>query len=148
MKKRKIPDSSNVYFLLVALLGLAAIFFAVTMYGRFINDEAQILAEREGALESKGVLKGTAEVQFDFGNGTKRKFAGDIFEGVTVLDAVLAAADAGEIDILYKDNAFVSIGARVNGSRHWQAYKNEKKVLGSLNSMPIGDKDTVELRYE
>lgn len=109
----------------------------------------ELLLSRDSLRVSPSSIIGTVELQFDFGNGEKRRFEGSIVKGMTLLDTLYGAAEAGKIEIVINGNKLASIGGFKNEkTQTWSIYRNKKKISTNAWGVPVLDKDEVLLKYE
>jgi len=79
---------------------------------------------------------------------TKRAFIGEIIEGMTISDALLVSAKAGNFDFDYEGGVLKRIGEfEINGKK-WNIYLNGYKAEESLDKVFIEAKDKIELKFE
>lgn len=90
-----------------------------------------------------------AEVQFNFGNGVKRRFEGNIYRGVSIAEAINAAAKAGNIRVVWHEQrVLVSDSKTAPEQKLVAVYKNNQPIVGDLEAMLIADNDEIELHAE
>lgn len=92
---------------------------------------------------------GEAVLIIDFGENNKRAFSGEVIEGMTVFDALLVSARAGNVSFDFKNNSLKRIDwlFQENGKK-WNVYFNRKKVEEDLNDILIKPGDKIELKLE
>ena len=98
-----------------------------------------------------GAKPGTAELVFYFPGGGQRDFSGEIVEGMTVFDAVLASVQGGGLTIDYStENSVLEIKS-VNdivgeGTEKWHFSLNgETVVAAQIDLVEIKDGDKIEV---
>ena len=117
---------------LVLAAGVLAVFLAINFYG------------------SKADF-GTAELSVLFPDGAKRSFSGEIIEGMTVFDAILAPVRGGNFSVDYSaDGGVLEIrsvdGVAGKGTDKWQIYLNREIVdTTQIDSTGIKSGDKIEL---
>jgi len=88
-----------------------------------------------------------AVLTVNFGE-TKRSFAGEAMEGMTIFDALLVSAEAGDFSFDFDNGKLKGINGFQENDKKWNLYLNEKRVEGSLNKILIEAGDKVELIFE
>jgi len=78
----------------------------------------------------------------------KRAFAGQVIEGMTIFDALLVSARAGNFDFNYQEDAFLKIGQLEENLKKWNVYLNGKKIENSPNEVFIKSQDKIEFQFE
>ncbi len=120
---------------------LALVSFAIILIAnRSLNKEAADLAGLRGAPSS-----GEAWLEFDFGNGAKRKFVGD-FAAAIPLSMVLEAnrKEAG-LSLDFKAGRIDKIDGR---SGKWVIYQNNKKVSSPFVKLTVKGGDRYLFKLE
>lgn len=106
--------------------------------------------------ENRGSVKEEATLILSFENGGKgRVFQGEVVDGMTVLEALRASSEAGQIDLKYSFDAEskVAINA-LNGyfkdsDVKISFYLNNNHIdTGYINKIPISGGDIIEARLE
>lgn len=89
-----------------------------------------------------------AALIINFGE-TKRAFAGETIEGMTIADALFVSAQAGDFDFDLEEGVLKRIGQfEEDATRKWNVYLNGRKVEDSLNEVLIKNGDKIELKFE
>lgn len=142
---KKIPSP----YALGSVLLLAILVVWAVLYFAYQNDFA-----REVSSLREYDAFGKASLLLNFGDGTMRKFEGDIVGGMTVYDALNQSAKAGgfEVETTLEEGSVVveAIGGiRNRKDKIWHFYLNEsfKNRTSPLN-YSIRSGDVVEFRYE
>jgi len=92
---------------------------------------------------------GPNEVALIINDGeTKRAFAGEVVEGMTISDALVTSARAGNFDFNYENGILKRIGQFEQNGKKWNAYLNGKKIGDSPDKVFIKAKDKIELKFE
>lgn len=91
-----------------------------------------------------------ATLTFFLGND-KRTFRGEVFDKMTILDALVASTQAGKIKVLYTlDSNNDTYIEEINGYQsisNTQIYLNSQKIdAQDLNKITIKPGDTIEIR--
>jgi len=79
---------------------------------------------------------------------TKRAFAGQVIEGMTISDTLLISAQAGNFDFDYKNGILKRIGQFEQNEKKWNAYLNGVKIEEPLDKVFIKARDKIELKFE
>ena len=79
---------------------------------------------------------------------TKRAFAGEVVEGMTISDTLLISAQAGNFDFDYKNGILKRIGQFEQNEKKWNAYLNGVKIEEPLDKVFIKARDKIELKFE
>lgn len=143
-KSPKAPELSPVtcWILLLAafLAGLAAIFFANSV---FYSDHLK----RTGEIANTVIPEhGTAWIELDFGNGSKRLFEGNLRgRAYPLLTGLDAAADAGNFRYKIGTGKIVSL-AGIQGN--WKIYKNNGLITDPVDKIILEKGDQYSLRRE
>ncbi len=88
-----------------------------------------------------------AALTIDFGD-SKRSFAGEIIEDMTVYHVLLASEEAGQLDIDFDRKEVKKInGVQIN-DKEWYLYLNQEKVEDSFDQVFVNPGDRIELRLE
>lgn len=130
--------------LIARIIFVAILAGAIFIFDRFYGKEPSAF---------KNVSKNEAALFIDFDN-MKKVFAGEVVEGMTVLDALNASVAAGQIKLTY--HVDISNNTKVteinnheaNGNEQFTFYINSRKIDPSeLNKTHIkpGDKITIKL---
>lgn len=92
----------------------------------------------------------TVRLTIDFGDGRKRAFVGTSADGMTVLAALRAAAEAGRFAVSTDARGRLAdvAGYRAGGGRRWAAYRNDLPLQDLPGHVEVGPGDRVLLRYE
>lgn len=149
-------DSYSKILLSIAVIsGLLGIWYVTDQDRRASSEFArlgvtqELLLSRDSMRVPASSIIGTVELQFDFGNGERRRFEGSIVKGMTLLDTLYGAAEAGKIEVVINGNKLASIGGLKNEkSQAWSIYRNKKKISTNAWGVPVLDKDEVLLKYE
>lgn len=93
-----------------------------------------------------------AQVVVDFGNGTRRAFAGPVAPGTKALDAMSFAAAAGglALELAGKDEiAVVRVGDVTNtAERRWEVSLNDQGPVWRLRETEVRPGDRLQLEFE
>ncbi len=134
--------------------GLLVIFIAAFFVALIVSGLALDIVPDKGD-ENQRILavQHKAELTINFGNGTIRKFDGEIAEGMTVFN-VLEFAGYGNFDFeLSGAPGFQKISS-IDGmkstpaGKQWKVYVNGKEQNASIDAIPVSGKDKIELRYQ
>jgi len=79
---------------------------------------------------------------------TKRAFAGEVTDNMTILDAVRTSAKAGNFDFDYQEDVLKRIDEIEQNEKKWNAYLNGTEIQGSLDKVLIKAGDKIELKLE
>jgi len=79
---------------------------------------------------------------------TKRAFAGEVTDNMTILDAVRTSAKAGNFDFDYQEDVLKRIDEIEQNEKRWNAYLNGTEIQGSLDKVLIKAGDKIELKLE
>lgn len=79
---------------------------------------------------------------------TKRAFAGEVVEGMTILDTLVTSAKAGNFDFDYQEGILNRVDGFEKNEKKWNAYLNGSKVQESLDGVLIKAGDKIELKFE
>lgn len=92
-----------------------------------------------------------AQVVIDFGNGTRRAFAGPVEPGTKALDAMSYAAAAGQLALEFagqNEMAVVRVGEITNTvERRWQVDLNGRGPLWRLQETEVRPGDKLQLTF-
>lgn len=93
-----------------------------------------------------------AQVVIDFGNGTRRAFAGPVTPGTKALDAMSFAAAAGGLALEFAgrdEMAVVRVGDVTNtADRRWQVNLNGRGPVWRLQETEVRPGDRLQLEFE
>ncbi|MDP1628982.1 MAG: hypothetical protein Q8L57_00010 [bacterium] len=96
-----------------------------------------------------------ALVFFDFGSANpQRFFAGQVVEGMTLLDALTVSAAAGNLDLEIAGNVgeekIVKINGLIDGrdGGSWNYYRGGAKITNTLSAQLIRPGDRIKFVYE
>lgn len=146
------PPNSKLYFAIAVAAGVIGIWFVYYTNSQatqeFFNLSSNMKESSLSPSLMRSLAKGHVEIQFEFGNGTKRRFAGNVGEDITLLDAVLGAANAGGIAVTLNGTSLAAIAGFENKTKHWVVYKNKEKISGAWTGVVVVNKDEFILRYE
>lgn len=101
-------------------------------------------------------LTGESSLILDEGNGNQRKFQGPVIDRMSILSALLASKNGGEITFKYsiqKNGSVVlsSINNKISqdGNREWMFYLNGTLVAAeNINKTIIKPGDLIIVKYE
>lgn len=79
---------------------------------------------------------------------TKRVFLGEVREGMTIFDALLVSAKAGNFDFSFEGDKLKRIDQLEENSKKWNVYLNGIRIENSLDEVFIKAQDEIELRFE
>jgi len=79
---------------------------------------------------------------------TKRAFAGEVIDNMTILDAVRTSAKAGNFDFDYQEDVLKRIDEIEQNEKKWNAYLNGTEIQESLDKVLIKAGDKIELKLE
>ena len=137
--------SSGTGTLIVQVIFVIVIAGVVFAFGRFYGREPSVF---------KNVPKNEAAVLIDFDN-MRKVFAGEVIDGMTVLDALNASVAAGKIALTYYVDADNNTKiAKINdheandGERFIFYINSEKVDPGELNKTQIKSGDKITIRLE
>lgn len=92
---------------------------------------------------------GPKEAVLIINNGeTKRAFAGQVIEGMTIADVLTPSAKAGNFDFNYEEGILKRIGQFEQNGKKWNVYLNGVKIEEPLEKVLIKAKDKIELKFE
>ncbi len=128
------------YFYFAVLAGV----FAILWIGYMHN---QLSLELTFDPSAYGIVR-SAAVQFDFGNGTKRRFMGAIADDTTVAEVITAAARAGGLSLVWQGGDITAVGNMRNARKEWRVYRNDLPLIGDARLLPVFVRDQIELKYE
>jgi len=132
-----------------ALIGVAA-----TALGAALLVVIQVQRPFTGGGETQFTINPPsqfASLKVDFGDGTDREFRGEVVENLNAMDALILAANAGN---LYLDYAPTPTGIKISAigakkadkKKNWDFYVNSKKMEDPA-AYRIQAGDTIEWRY-
>jgi len=88
-----------------------------------------------------------AALTINFGD-SKRSFAGETVEGMTVYDALLVSQEAGQLDIDFDRKEIKKINGVEKDDKEWNLYLNKEKVEDYFDQAFVNPGDRIELRLE
>jgi len=144
MNYKKFQDTSINKTLVAQIVFVVIIVGAVFVFDRFYGKELSVF---------KNVSKNEAALFIDFDN-MQKVFAGEVIDGMTVLDALNASVVAGQIKLTYyvdiDNNTKVTEinNHAAHGDAQFTFYINSQKLApGELNKTQVkaGDKITIKL---
>lgn len=123
-----------------AAAAVIALIFSISSYYREYWDTSNYIAQIPIPQ------KETALMEFDFGEGRRRLFRGEIAKETYPLDAALrSAAENGNFTFQVKDGALVEIAGRRGD---WSIYLNGEKISTAWDGLNITGGDKYTFRYE
>ena len=145
MSYKKSQDISINKILVAQVVFIAAVIGIIFFSERFFVKELSVF---------KNLSKNEAVLYIDFDN-LKKMFAGEVADGMTVLDALNASVAAGKIEITYYvDNNNYTRVAKINdhesdSGNEFVFYVNSKKLGASdLNKVYIKPGDKIIIKLE
>jgi len=88
-----------------------------------------------------------AALTINFGD-SKRSFAGEIIEDMTVYHVLLASEEAGQLDIDFDRKEVKKINGVQKNDKGWHLYLNKKRVEDYFDQVFVNPGDIIELRFE
>ena len=79
---------------------------------------------------------------------TKRAFAGQVIEGMTISDVISTSAKTGNFDFDYENGILKRIGQFEQNEKKWSVFLNGVKIEKPLDKVFIKPKDKIELEFE
>lgn len=91
-----------------------------------------------------------ARLTIDFGDGSRRAFAGPTAEGMTILSALRLSASAGRFAAVADERGTVVAiaGLRNSRIRRWQVYLNDTPAADLPGHIELAPGDRIAIRYE
>jgi len=132
MRFRLFKNMSKLYLtilIIVILVGIGLIFYFF------------------GPLGKPKIGSNEAALIINYGE-TKRAFIGEVIEGMTISDALLVSAKAGNFDFDAEEGILKRVGQFEQNEKKWNAYLNGTKIGDSLDKIFIKAKDKIELKFE
>lgn len=145
MKPKKVSVFHS-YVIIAVLLG-AGVLSYVFYLRVFIAPErgAEVQIPQDSNMSAAREM--TADVQFDFGNGYKRRFSGAIYRGVSVAEVINAAAKSGDIRMYWEGDGLYFSDAS-DGKKRATVYKDDRRLEGDIQTIPLLGGAEIELRGE
>ena len=98
--------------------------------------------------EAPELSENEAVLVIDFGE-SKRAFIGQVIDEMTIIDALMASASAGQIDFDYQEGVLQRVAdAKQDNQKKWDIYLNGKEIRNSPDKVLIQAGDEIELRFE
>lgn len=134
---------TNLKYLLIVIL--AALLAAGVIV--WINQQAENeFREITDSLQSVQNQENLARLILDY-NSQERWFEGEVIDGMTVLDALMASAQAGNFEVQANEEIKM-IDGRNSGQEHqWICYLEEEKISQPAEQI-IKPNDQIKCRYE
>lgn len=132
---KKTNSVSSYWFWVVAIIAVAIFFFYVD-------------------FSSLGVNQAKLVIKFDGNNS--REFSGQVYDGMTVIQAIEAASRGDDFKMSYfidRSNGvkLAFIGASINGfnNKNWHFYLNKKQIpTDQVDEVKVGRGDLIEAVFE
>lgn len=127
-----------------AVVGVAAL--AVLGIIFVLND----YLSRDAAIDSAQIKKTeiNARLLIDFGNGRKRAFRGEVVEGMTVYDALVASREVGGFSFSFRGDVIDEIGGTKNNAHVWRSYVNGKPTAALPQFEEVKPGDEIVFKFE
>jgi hypothetical protein len=119
-------DTKQTYYWAIVGVAALAVLGIVFVFGNYLARDASFVPQEVGKKTEESGAK--ARLVIDFGNGTKRVFRGDVAEGMTVYDALLASQEVGGLSFSLNGEEVNEIGGVKNNSHEWRYYVNGKSA--------------------
>jgi len=98
-------------------------------------------------VEKPKIAENEAVLIINYGE-TKRAFAGQVIEGMTISDALLVSAKAGNFDFDYDGKILKRVAEFEQNAKKWDVYLNGTKIEESPDKVLIKARDKIELIFE
>lgn len=138
-------DTKQSYYWLIVAVAAIGTLAGIYILSGYLEKEATIAP---GPAVSQKKADAGARVTIDFGNGKKRAFKGEVVEGMTVYDALVASREVGGFSLSFKGDAINEIDGVKNNSHIWRSYVNGKPLADLPQFEEIKPGDEIVFKFE